>query len=296
VTSLNLFRQALWRRPALGLILPIALFSASPILAAEPNPGDACTTAGVYMQSGGPEVAGGGHFLVCDGAVWKSVVDYSATTGRVDVDIANDTGSCTAAKTGRLRYDDADDEWEYCDGSDPWKPLTAASSGIVCTPPPLCPDVGDVCGDGSLFAGFILYASSCEPLYVTDNNQSTSIAWRTAGSGNHITDPVDEYDAVDGRYNRDNRVVGSFPALELCENNTYHGKSDWYLPARAELHLLMLNRAAINANAAGNFTVDSYWASTEASSTGAWSQNFSDKGHQRTNKPTTLDVRCVRRD
>jgi hypothetical protein len=482
----------------------------SPASAAEPVPGDACTTAGVYLQSGGPEVAGGRHFLVCDGTVWKSVVDYSATTGRVDVDIANDTGSCTAAKTGRLRYDDAGDEWEYCDGSDPWKPLgtgsssapdctdnssvtctldatrsnddpqftaanikdginilgvtgslvatsgsvvvdfkgppdcpeigdecsdgtiyaglhptlnewlfakptdqgmhqwkttlgtndinpdssidgklnhsnrgagtfpafavceglsygdhsdwylpsrmelsylwvvqetleaagnitivdvthwssteysigTAWGSGFInagqsydnkdstrrtlcirrqappdataCVPNPLCPDVGDVCGDGSIFAGFMLYENaSCTPLYVTDNNQSTSIAWKTVNGTNDITDPQDH---VDGQYSRDNRGGGTFPAFELCEDNPYHGKSDWYLPSRVELDLLWLNRAAIDANAAGNFATGYYWSSTERDNFGAYVIYFLLGLDASNNKNASGPVRCVRRD
>lgn len=174
-----------------------------------------------------------------------------------------------------------------------------SGGGGGCTAPASCPNVGDVCSDGSLFAGFMVYNnSSCEALYVTNNNQSTSSQWKTATGTNDITDPVAEEDAADGQYNRDNRGSGTFPAFELCENNTYHSKSDWYLPARDELHLLWENRAAINANAAGNFTTGNNWSSTESSTLTAWYQSFSngDHGNSLTKSSNSTAVRCVRRD
>lgn len=185
--------------------------------------------------------------------------------------------------------------------------VTGTYTGGGCTAPASCTSVGDVCSDGSLFAGFMLYNGSCEPLYVTDNNQSTSSQWKAPPpfappfSGNDIPNPVDQYDAVDGQYNRDNRGSGSFPAFELCENNTYHGKSDWYLPARGELNLLWLNRAAISANAAGDFDGLHYWSSTEPIAA-AWVQYFYENGFGNhgeqfyDDKDAYYAVRCVRRD
>lgn len=194
------------------------------------------------------------------------------------------------APGGAIRYNSATSCAEFCDGSS-W---LCPNSGGGCTAPASCPNVGDVCGDGSLFAGFMLYGgNSCEPLYVTDNNQSTSSQWKTTCCTNDITNPDDH---VDGQYNRDNRGSGTFPAFELCENNTYHGNSDWYLPARAELNLLWLNRAAINVNAAGNFTTQGYWSSTEYATDGGWDQRFSDGLQWDYGKTNSYDVRCVRRD
>jgi len=168
------------------------------------------------------------------------------------------------------------------------------TGGGGCTAPASCTGVGDVCSDGSIFAGFVVYNNtSCEPLYVTDNNQSTSSQWKNATGTNDITDPDDH---VDGRYNRDNRGSGTFPAFELCEDNTYHGKSDWYLPARDELHLLWKNRTAINANAAGNFTTGTYWSSTEYNTDFAWYQPFGVGGQNNIFKTVNYGVRCVRRD
>lgn len=55
------------------------------------------------------------------------------TDGRTSLQIGNDTGVCTASKTGRLRYNNVSDKWEYCDGSDPWLPFEQAG-GMYCQP------------------------------------------------------------------------------------------------------------------------------------------------------------------
>lgn len=101
----------------------LALLAPAAAAAAEPAPGDTCTTVGAFMRSGGPEVSGGGHFLVCDGANWISVLDYQ-DEGTILTQIGDDTGSCTAAKDGRIRYTSADPPWEYCDGgATSWLPF-----------------------------------------------------------------------------------------------------------------------------------------------------------------------------
>lgn len=205
----------------------------------------------------------------------------------------HDSAACDSSIEGAIRYNSASSCAEFCDGTD-W---VCPNSADGCTAPSSCPNVGDVCSDGSLFAGFMIYSnSSCEALYVTDNNQSTSSQWKTLNGYNDITDPADKNDAVDGQYNRDNRGGGTFPAFELCENNTYHGKSDWYLPARAELNLLWLNQAAIDANAAGNFTTSFYWSSTENDANYVWYQNFGSSVQDTNFKTGQFDIRCVRRD
>lgn len=206
------------------------------------------------------------------------------------IKIGYDNRTCNSSLAGSIRYNSASSCAEFCDGS-AW---TCPSGG--CTAPASCTNVGDVCSDGSIFAGFIVYSnSSCEPLYVTDNNQSTASQWKNAGG----TDDISTNDPVDGQVNHANRggALSSFPAFDLCESNTYHGKTDWYLPARAELNLLWLNQTAINANAAGNFTTGGYWSSTEDNDTNdAWAQNLGGGGQNHDPKTNAYDVRCVRRD
>jgi hypothetical protein len=171
------------------------------------------------------------------------------------------------------------------------------ASSTNCTPPSSCSTIGSVCSDGSLFAGFMAYNNgSCVPLYVTNNNQSTASVWKTSTGTNDITPDS----MIDGRANHTNRsgTLSDFPAFQLCQSNTYHGKSDWYLPSRMELNLLWLNRAAINANAAGSF-IGPYWSSSEISGTSEASHHDFSLNYQKADISKTwspYDVRCVRRD
>lgn len=106
-------------------IAVIAVLSLATSAHAEPVPGDSCSplAAGTATLSAGPEDGGEGYELVCDGSEWKSVLEFIESTGRARLNIGNDQGTCDAEKTGRIRYDEGDDLWEYCDGSDPWKRL-----------------------------------------------------------------------------------------------------------------------------------------------------------------------------
>ncbi|MCG7983341.1 MAG: DUF1566 domain-containing protein [Candidatus Thiodiazotropha lotti] len=227
---------------------------------------------------------------VCAGGSWIALGVLNPAAGG---------GSCTnpARTEGAIVYNVDNNVLQYCDGTD-WVSMHSASGGGGggCTAPSSCSNVGDVCTDGSLFAGFMIYSnSSCEALYVTDNNQSTSSQWKTSTG----TDDISPDDHVDGQVNHANRGgnLSDFPAMDLCESNTYHSKSDWYLPARDELNLLWLNRAAIDANAAGSFTGNDYWSSTEYTlNTTAWKQVFGVGNQYYTLKNTNYDVRCVRRD
>jgi hypothetical protein len=231
----------------------------------------------------------------------------SDTSGNVLFQVDNDTGSCTSAKTGRIRYDGAT-TWEYCNGS-AWVPFERAASG-GCTAPTLCPNVGDVCDDGNagtindpLFAGFMVYNDTnspfhqvCVPLFVTNNNQSSSVLWKTSTGANDL--PINSHS--DGSVN-DAQIPDSttFPAFKLCKDLTDGGFTDWYLPARQEMDLLWLNSAAINANAAANFnTTDSYWTSSQFSNNQAWAVHFDAAFFGQPHFPTKtqlLDVRCVRK-
>ena len=233
--------------------------------------------------------------MYCNGTDWIAFGALNPSAGG---------SGCTNPDRGEgaVVYNNSFHVLQYCDGDD-WRAVGGTVvGGGGCIAPASCPDVGDVCSDGSIFAGFMDYSvyggGSCKPLYVTDNNQSTASQWKTATGTNDITDPSGKVDAVDGQYNRDNRGSGTFPAFELCEDNTYHGKSDWYLPARTELNLLWLNQAAIDANAAGNFTTSSYWSSTEYDTvlTYAWYKYFGLGGQLANTKTNDYAVRCVRRD
>ena len=227
--------------------------------------------------------------MYCNGTDWIAFGALNPSAGG---------SGCTNPDRGEgaVVYNNSFHVLQYCDGDD-WRAVggTVVGSGGGCTAPSSCPNVGDVCADGSIFAGFTLYNnSSCEPLYVTDDNQSTASQWKTSSG----VDDISPDDHVDGKVNAAGRAgsISDFPAFDLCESNNYHGKSDWYLPARTELNLLWLNRAAIDASADGNFTTGDYWSSTERYTNGAWYQDFGSGNQNSFGKGNSYDVRCVRRD
>lgn len=183
---------------------------------------------------------------------------------------------CTSTP-GKVEYNAEDNVMQFCSDTE------IHAMGPVSD----CSAIGDVCKDGSIFAGDT-------NLYVTDANQSAAAAWKTSTGTNDINPDS----STDGAANHANRagLLSDFPAFELCENLTRHGHSDWYLPALNELNTLYLNQAAINASASENFvTASAYWSSTENSTTQAKREIFSDGTQGNTTKTSTRNIRCVRR-
>jgi len=176
--------------------------------------------------------------------------------------------------------------------------------------------VGTVCADGKVYAG--LSPDGNEPMYAmpcdlgmtgTYNNctgtrttymwgtYSMKAKWKKHGTMTGLTS------AVMGRVNtvalianygtyNDGHTIG-VPAAQACVAQTYGGHSNWYLPAKDELHLFWIGTPA----AIGGLDVSGsgYWSSTEFSSYVSWIEQFSD-GYQTTNGKTKSNVvRCVRR-
>lgn len=104
-------------------------FSTAPAHAAEAQPGDACTTNGAVQNTGGPEQMPR-RTLICNGTTWQNALEQT-TAGASLFQVGNDTGSCTAAKLGRIRYNGSA-TWEFCNGSS-WINMAAgtAISGLT---------------------------------------------------------------------------------------------------------------------------------------------------------------------
>lgn len=151
-----------------------------------------------------------------------------------------------------------------------------------------CPNIGDICSDGSLFAGD-------GNMYVTDIQQGSSM-WK-ATLGNNDIEPNSN---TDGAANHANVQVPmtDLLAMNICETLNLHGHTDWYLPALSETGVLQTNRAAIEANATEGFGPGGafHWSSTELGTDKARARFFLDGSSDILNKDSTVRVRCVRRE
>ncbi len=118
------------------LALLLATFSAS-VFAADPIPGDACSTADSYQWSGGPEAAGKAYLMTCQGSVWVRILETSATgfvgvkqaAPKTPLDVAGEvklgvsTGlACNSNTAGGMRYNSTSKLIEFCNQT-AWGPL-----------------------------------------------------------------------------------------------------------------------------------------------------------------------------
>lgn len=123
-----------------------------------------------------------------------------------------------------------------------------------------------------------------------------SVRWKhpIAGRANDINPDSN----TDGRANHANRSenINDFLAFRVCENATFGGYTDWYLPARDELNELYIKLKQGKPNGTLGFDEYSYYASsTEVNNNNALVYDFYDGGSLGSDKQLIYNVRCIRR-
>ena len=345
----------------------VVVIVACPALAQDVSPGAACSVAGAFTRSGGPELSGAGHFMVCSGSVWTSALSYSSTgntlvpgalsltgdiaptaigatqndyaptgyatagvlrltanaaynitglqggaDGRVlmimnvgsnTITLKNQDAASTAAnrfafgadvvlaadKTVGLIYDTTSQRWRA--GGLPFE--------VAWTGPPDCPDIGDLCTSGVVFAGW--HPVFHYQIFIPPTDQARpgspgvfTMNWKNAIGTNDISTDSDN----DGEINHANRggAISAFPAFQACEDLVFGGYGDWYLPSRVEIYYIWAVRGAIEAGGnITNFQNVPYWSSSEYDTTYAWFQFFDYGTNDLSDKNLANRVRCVRR-
>ena len=118
--------------------------------------------------------------------------------------------------------------------------------------------------------------------YVTTGATATAL-----GTGSANTDAIISAQGATENY-----------AAALARAYTGGGYTDWFLPSKDELNKMYLNRAAINTTAAVNggsdFSTNYYWSSTEADSSVAFIQDFSNGDQFILDKQFGYFVRAIR--
>ncbi|HXH05490.1 MAG TPA: hypothetical protein VNI83_02755 [Vicinamibacterales bacterium] len=221
-------------------------------------------------------VAGAGAYRVCSDSACADDPPFTTAPSqvapgqhvqlRVDAPPTEGTAAATTLTVGT-----AWDTWSVRTAGDP----------CVGTPEP-----GDLCDDGTVFAG--------------DSPDGQAKMFTTPADAGLFQFAWPE--TVDRGYS--NWTTGEANTLGLarhpeyiaaahCANLVAHGKSDWYLPAPHELDVLRRHRQAIR-----GFALDpqsAYWTSAENGGDRAWYQRL-DGFTGWTTKGVALRVRCVRRD
>lgn len=124
------------------VLIAVAGLGSAPAFA-DPQPGNACTTANAYSTSGGPENSGKVFTMTCQGGVWVRITE-SDTAGNLGVKqaapkaplhvggeaiLGTSTGlACDAAREGGLRYNTTSDCVELCNGTS-WACISVAACG-----------------------------------------------------------------------------------------------------------------------------------------------------------------------
>lgn len=158
-----------------------------------------------------------------------------------------------------------------------------AATPPIPTTPQNCPNAGDVCTNGMIYAGMF----SGNRIYAAANDAPTTLAWgpyqdavTETGMG-LCTTPYTSGSCNTGRENTQ-ILIGlplSYPAAEYCAALSAHGQSTgWYLPSRNELGLIYDNlrdgRDAPADDPTYNFHQGVYWSSSENSRIFAFRQHF----------------------
>lgn len=209
---------------------------------------------------------------------------------------------------GDIVYSSSSGLMQYCDGAS-W----VATGGA----PDKCsgsPTVGQVCADGSVYAGLSpdgnvkMYATPADAGYMCWNDCAGSVD--TAMVNCVSNPPGAQASCRTGEANTallvtvdSNAGSGGFQAhaaAKYCDDLVAHGKSDWYLPAQDELHVLYQGRLAIGGFdlVGGAFPAGYYWSSSEQAAGDVRDYNFSTGGiNGWVGKGSwQLLARCVRKD
>lgn len=187
----------------------------------------------------------------------------------------------------------------YCSGSGNLQPGRLYK--CEAPPPPTgCPTIGNVCSDGSVYAG--LSPDGNVKMYTTATRSPTKYGWDAASSGATgmiLCDDYNEATCTTGESNT-NFLIGisatSYPAASYCSNLSAHGQTDWYLPSYDETSILFDNFSAIGGFPNSDF--DSvYWSSSEFTSLQSLIRriNSNSSGSASMGKSSSRWVRCVRR-
>lgn len=228
---------------------------------------------------------------VCAGSQWVALGVINPAAGG---------GSCTNPDRteGAVVYNVDFKVLQYCNGTE-WVAMHSAAGGGGLSGPSGCADIGDLCADGTVFAGY--HPITQAHLFIPTVDQERpgapgtyTMNWKNATG----TDDISTDSTNDGEVNHANRggAIGDFQAFQACEDLGAGGQTDWYLPSQVELYYLWAVHETIEAGGnITNFQNADYWSSTEYDTGNARNSYFTNGYQTSSNKTNIRRVRCVRR-
>ena len=154
-----------------------------------------------------------------------------------------------------------------------------------------CPNIGDYCPDGTIYAA---NTNDGRKIYLAAGiSQANGIRWGPEYSVGSAYDHqmVDE---TYGQHNYDHldHPRGNFTAMQICQDLSAHGHSDWYLGARSETQSILINRDEFPET-----LPDTFWTATEADHEKAVVVvNYGIQTYQKEKSLYELNAVCIRRD
>jgi hypothetical protein len=210
------------------------------------------------------------------------------------LDLINDCSNPTGQE-GAIIYSGDHNVMQYCNGRE-WIAI-----GKRFGAPSGCTNIGDLCSDGTVYAG--LTPDGNVPMYTTPADAPSNMTWNN-GTVNPPWTVTGFSSITDGDGNTAGLAALSdagspYIAAQYCYDLIVHGHDDWYLPADNEVLELYNNRNAGALNGTFDLTGSDpdgfYLSSSEASdslaalrdfSTGLGASNFKSDAHP---------LRCVRK-
>ncbi|GKY89317.1 hypothetical protein STA1M1_31860 [Sinisalibacter aestuarii] len=135
--------------------------------------------------------------------------------------------------------------------------------------PQSCPNIGDVCDDGTIYSG--LSPDGNLPMFTTSESEGV-MPWNNGNATNKVTTSITNDDTGEANTNAlilidsDSGSAGfqTHIAAQYCFDLASHGADDWYLPAPNEFANLLSNYGVMNLPTTGGAGIQMHWVSREA--------------------------------
>jgi hypothetical protein len=163
-----------------------------------------------------------------------------------------------------------------------------------------CPDIGDVCDDGTVYAG--LSPDGNVPMFVAPADSPTTLPWNNGNSSGYVqtnlTGDITGQDYTNNLVALDSdSVTGGFQAhraAQYCFDLVAAGADDWYLPGRDELELVTPLALRINLVVGLNY-LSSRESTIDRASRVRYNSELDPVSGGWISKNTSAGVRCVRK-